>query len=93
MTILTQRESKLVVLGAAIGSNCVPCIERHVPEARKVGLTDQEIRAAIELADAIRQVPVRNVLEAAMSLLADGADPDACGSHAAAGGGAAKGCC
>jgi 4-carboxymuconolactone decarboxylase len=69
MTNLTPRETELVALGAAMGSNCVPCIEHHVPEARKAGLSDLQIRAAIELADKVRQVPARKVLEAAHRLL------------------------
>lgn len=69
MSDLTTRESEFVALGAALGSNCVPCIEYHITQARKVGLTDQEIRAAILLADKVRQVPARKVLEAARSLL------------------------
>jgi AhpD family alkylhydroperoxidase len=72
MTNLTHRESELVALGAAIGSNCVPCVEYHIQEARKAGLTDAQIRAAIELADKVRQVPARKVLEAAMSALDHG---------------------
>ena len=67
MTDLTPRETSLVALGAALASNCVPCIEHHVPLARKNGLSDAEIFAAIELADRIRQVPARKVLEAARS--------------------------
>lgn len=93
MTNLTPRESELVALGAAIGSNCAPCIERHIPEARKAGLTDQQIRAAIELADTVRQVPARNVLDTAMSALADGSGLGACGSRAAADDMAHKSCC
>ena len=33
-----------MALGAAIASNCVPCIEYHVPEARKAGLKEAQIR-------------------------------------------------
>ncbi len=69
MTDLNHRESELVALGAALGSNCVPCIEYHVPRAREAGLTDQEIYAAIRLADKVRQVPARKVLETALNLL------------------------
>jgi len=69
MTDLTPRETELVALGAALGSNCVPCIEYHIPQARKVGLTDPEIHAAIQLADKVRQVPARKVLETALNLL------------------------
>ena len=69
MSDLTVRESELVALAAALGSNCVPCIEHHIPQARKAGLTDQEIHAAIQQADKVRQVPARKVLEAALNLL------------------------
>lgn len=67
MTELTPRETSLVAIGAALASNCIPCIEHHVPLARKNGLTDAEIFVAIELADRIRQVPARKVLETARS--------------------------
>ena len=72
MTNLTPSEIELVALGAAMGSNCVPCIEFHIPEARRAGLSDAQIRAAIERADKVRQTPARKVLEAAMSALDDG---------------------
>lgn len=69
MDHLTPRERELVALGAAMGSNCVPCIEYHIPEARKAGLTDPQVAEAIRLADTVRQVPARKVLETAMKLL------------------------
>ncbi|MBI1920615.1 MAG: carboxymuconolactone decarboxylase family protein [Geobacter sp.] len=65
MATLNTREHELVALGAALASNCVPCIEFHIQEARKAGLTDAEIAAAIELADKIKRVPADKVLEAA----------------------------
>lgn len=71
MNQLSPRETELVALGAAMGSNCVPCIEFHIPEARKAGLTDPQIRAAIERADKVRQTPARKVLDAALSMLGD----------------------
>lgn len=37
MNDLTPRDLELVALGAAMGSNCVPCIEYHIPQSRKVG--------------------------------------------------------
>lgn len=67
---LSPREHELVALGAALASNCVPCIEYHIKEARRVKLTDAEITAAIELADTIRRVPAGKVLEAATRQLA-----------------------
>ncbi|WP_036520598.1 carboxymuconolactone decarboxylase family protein [Nitrincola sp. A-D6] len=69
MSHLNSRETELVALGAALGSNCVPCIEYHIPQARKAGLTDQEIHDVILLADKVRQVPAKKVLETAKNLL------------------------
>jgi AhpD family alkylhydroperoxidase len=69
MNDLAPRERELVALGAAMGSNCVPCIEYHIPEARKAGLTDTQISEAIDIADKVRQVPARKVLNAALKML------------------------
>ena len=52
-----RRETELVALGAALGSNCIPCIEHQVAQARKAGLTDAEIDAAIRQAG--RCLPAR----------------------------------
>jgi AhpD family alkylhydroperoxidase len=73
MDRLTPAERELVALGAALGSNCVPCTEYHVPEARKAGLCDGKIKEAVLLADKVRQVPARKVLATALGLL-PGAD-------------------
>ena len=75
MNELSFRDRELVALGAALASNCVPCIEYHVAESRKAGLSDAEIDQAIALADKIRQVPARKVLETAKQLTAGGAKP------------------
>ncbi len=69
MTTLTHRDRELVALGAALAANCIPCIEYHVPEARKAGLSDVEISEAIELAEKIKNVPAGKVLEAANAQL------------------------
>lgn len=69
MTSLNPRDSELVALGAALGSNCVPCIEYHIPEARKAGISDEQIHAAIRLADRVRRVPAQKVLDAALKAI------------------------
>lgn len=70
MNDLNYRERELVALGAAMGSNCIPCIEHHIPESRKAGLTDPQISEAIQLADKVRQVPARKVFSTAQRILA-----------------------
>lgn len=71
MNVLSPSERELVALGAALGTNCIPCLEHHIPEARKAGLTDAQIAEAIRLADTLRQVPAREVLDAAVRILRD----------------------
>jgi 4-carboxymuconolactone decarboxylase len=73
MSLLTPRERELVSLGAAMGSNCVACIEHYIPASRKAGLTDLEISEAIRLADNVRQVPARKFLHTALNLLSESA--------------------
>ena len=72
MNDLSFTEREFVALGAALGSNCVPCVEHHISEARKAGLTDSQISAAIQLADKIRKVPAAKVLNAAFEMLGGG---------------------
>ena len=69
MSDLSPRDLELVALGAAMGSNCPPCMEYHIPQSRKVGLSDAEIHAAILHADKIRQVPARKTLQTALAML------------------------
>jgi len=73
---LSARDRELVSLGAALASNCVPCIEHHIPQARKAGLDEAQIAEAIEIADRVRRVPADKVLEVAHKLMSTGpADP------------------
>ena len=69
MADLSNTERELVALGAAIASNCIPCAEFHIAEARTLGLADAQIVEAVRLADKVRQVPARKVLTVAFALL------------------------
>ena len=73
MTQLTARDRELVALGAAVASNCVPCVEYHIPKAREAGLTDAELTEVLELADKVRQVPAEKVLDTAQALVSGSA--------------------
>lgn len=84
MEHLTRRDRELVALGAALGSNCVPCMEAHIPAARRAGLSDAEIREAIRQADELRQVPAAKVLTSALALLDKEPEPKPDSTAAAA---------
>lgn len=82
MSILNSRERELVAIGAALASNCIPCIEFHIQAARKAGLTDAEISEAIEFADKIKRVPAEKVLETASRRLSTPIDEQSAASGA-----------
>jgi 4-carboxymuconolactone decarboxylase len=69
MENLSKQEKEFVAIGSAIASNCVPCIDYHIKEARKAGISDEQIREAVELANKVKQVPAKKVLDYAYSKL------------------------
>jgi 4-carboxymuconolactone decarboxylase len=65
MKNLDKKEKELVALGTALGSNCIPCVVYHISEARKNGISDEQIREAIDIAEKVKKVPAQNVLNSA----------------------------
>lgn len=63
MEKLEPRDKELVAIGASLASNCIPCLHYHLREAKKAGLSQPQIREAVELADMIRKVPAKKALE------------------------------
>lgn len=76
MQSLNNREQLFVALGAAIGSNCVPCVESIVPKAKDAGIEDWELRLAVNAADFVRQKPAANVLSTAKAIIGGASDED-----------------
>lgn len=71
MEHLSKKEKEFVALGAAVASNCIPCVIFHIKEARKLGIGDEQIRAAVEMARAVRKVPAEQVVTTAYAQLGD----------------------
>ncbi len=46
---------ELVVLGASIGANCHPLLEQHIACALQHGLTADQVRSAIKMAEIVQQ--------------------------------------
>ncbi len=83
MDKLSLKEKELVAIGAALASNCVPCVEYHIPMAKRAGLSDAQINEAIKIAEMVRKVPADKVFEIALELVepkekTSCADPDNC---------------
>lgn len=61
MEILDPKTKELVGIAAAVAGLCQPCFEYHFEEAQKLGITLEEIRATIRLAQSIRQAGKSNM--------------------------------
>ena len=64
-SLFTDAVKELVAIGAAIGSNCEPCFKYHYNEARKRGVSKEDMRLAVEMAAAVKESPARSILELA----------------------------
>ena len=65
-SVFTPAVAELVAIGAAIGANCEPCFKHHYNEARKLGVSREDMAQAVELADRVKRAPAQN-----MRVLAD----------------------
>ncbi|EHQ88660.1 AhpD family alkylhydroperoxidase [Desulfitobacterium sp. LBE] len=45
---------ELIAIGASVAANCHPCIQTHVNKGLKAGLTEEEIKEAIEVGRTVR---------------------------------------
>lgn len=65
------KTNELVALGAAIGGNCIPRLEWHYKKCVELGIPKEEIREAIEIANKVKQVPIKKINEVAEKLLSE----------------------
>jgi AhpD family alkylhydroperoxidase len=65
-SIYTDAVRELVALGAAIASNCEPCFRAHYDAARKLGVSKEDMRLAVDTALAVKAKPA-----GAMEAMAD----------------------
>jgi AhpD family alkylhydroperoxidase len=56
-SLFTDEVRELVAIGAAIASNCEPCFKHHYNEARKLGVSKEDIRLAVEQAQMVKESP------------------------------------
>ena len=45
---MDERTKELIAIGASVGAHCQPCLTYHVEKAREMGITEEDIRAAID---------------------------------------------
>jgi AhpD family alkylhydroperoxidase len=69
MTLFSPAVRELVALGAALAGNCEPCLRHHYREAKKLGISDDDIRSAFDMAAMVKQTPARHAQALAEKLL------------------------
>ncbi len=64
-SLFTEQVAELVAIGAAIGSNCEPCFKYHYDQARKLGVSDADMRRAVDMAQMVKDTPALAILNLA----------------------------
>lgn len=89
MTHLTDAHiTELAAIGAAVGSNCEPCLTYHYEQSRALGLSDAHISLAIRTAEKVKQAPAKKIRDLATELLDRAAKEPAMDAGGCCGGGA-----
>ena len=68
-SIFSPSVAELVAIGAAIGANCEPCFKHHYSQARKLGVSREDVAQAVALADKVKRAPAQNMLTLADRIL------------------------
>ena len=68
-TGLSEKEKELVAIGAAIGGNCIPCLNWHYKRCIELGYSKEEMLDAFEMAKKVKEVPNNKIYETANILL------------------------
>jgi len=68
-SLLSNMEKEQVLIGASIAAGCKPCTEYHIKKAVEVGLSNHDIKKAVENAYEIRLKASKIMLDHGLSLL------------------------
>ena len=68
-TLYSESVAELVAIGAAIAVNCEPCFKYHYDQARKLGVSKEDMARAVATAQRVKETPARAMLELAARYL------------------------
>lgn len=69
ISIHTPAIAELVAIGAAVVSNCEPCFKFHYDQARKLGVSIEDMAAAVNKARSVKRVPDQSITKLAERFL------------------------
>jgi len=80
-SIFSDAVSELVAIGAAVAAGCQSCLKFHFGRARELGVSDEDMRRAVVVAEAVKETPARAVSELAARYLGiPAAESSCCGT-------------
>jgi len=79
-SILNPAVLELIGLGASIAANCEPCFRYHYDQAKKLGVSDEDMLQTVNLALTVKAAPHRTLVEVAQGLLVPESAGCGCGS-------------
>jgi AhpD family alkylhydroperoxidase len=68
-SIYSAQVEELVAIGASIAANCDTCFKFHYNEARKLGVSKDDMLLAVETANAVKNTPAKAILSLARRYL------------------------
>ncbi len=63
--IVDDKVTMLIAAGAAMAANCEPCLNKLVPDLIEAGVSDTDIRKAVEIGQFVKDKPATIMKEAA----------------------------
>jgi len=64
-SLYTDAVAELVAIGAAIAANCDPCFKYHFQQARKLGISREDMMLAVKTARSVKETPAKAMLQLA----------------------------
>lgn len=68
-SLYTNAVAELVAIGAAIAANCDPCFKYHFQQARKLGVSREDMMLAVKTAQSVKETPAKAMLQLAQRYL------------------------
>jgi len=68
-SLYTDEVAELVAIGAAIAAHCEPCFKYHFQQARKLGVSREDMMRAVKTAQSVKETPAKAMLQLAERFL------------------------
>lgn len=85
---MKEETKELIAIAVSIAAHCIPCLKYHYAKARELGISDEDINTAIEVAHQVERGAQKAIAECQQSLISNSPpsqSPSCCGDGAKGG--------